>query len=72
MGVGRDQLNLELADSRTKAKHAFKLKHKGGRKDPLKHSFVRRTIPLWNNLPAAVAEAGDLDSFKAQLSAAHP
>ena len=72
VGVGRDQLNLVLADSR-RTGHALKLKHKGGKNDPLKHLFVRRTIPQWKTLPAATAEAGDLDSFKAQLAAArHP
>ena len=68
--IGKDQLKLVLADSRAKAGHALKLKHKSGKKDSLKYPFVRRTIPQWNKLPAATADAGDLDSFKAQLSAA--
>jgi hypothetical protein len=36
--------------------------------DILKFSFFPRCIPLWNNLPASVAEAQFLASFKNELS----
>jgi len=38
----------------------------------LKYSMVHRTIPVWNSLPAAVAEAGSLDIFKSRLIALRP
>jgi hypothetical protein len=36
--------------------------------DVMKYSFFPRCIPLWNNLPASVAEAHSLASFKNELS----
>ena len=36
--------------------------------DTFKNSFFPCTIPWWNSLPAAVAEAPDLASFKQELS----
>ena len=33
-----------------------------------KYSFFPRTIPFWNSLPASIAEAPDLVSFKGELS----
>jgi hypothetical protein len=37
--------------------------------DTLKYSFFPRTIPIWNTLPASVAEAPSLASFKSGLQA---
>ena len=39
------------------------------RNDELKNSFVNRTIPQWNCLPAAVAEADSVVAFKSRLAA---
>ena len=36
--------------------------------DTFKNSFFPRSIPLWNDLPASVAEAPSLASFKSGLS----
>ena len=61
---------LEPADRHTRASHCHKFKHKTATGDLLKYSFVNRTVPDWNPLPACVAEAESLDSFKAQLAQA--
>ena len=36
--------------------------------DAFKYAFLPRTIPTWNALPQAVAEAGSLDIFKRHMS----
>ena len=36
--------------------------------DAFKYAFLPRTIPAWNALPQAVAEAGSLDIFKWHMS----
>ena len=51
------------------AAHSYKFKQKRARTDYLKYSMVYRTIPTWDSLPAAVAEADSLDIFKSRLSA---
>ena len=71
VAISPQDLGLESADVRTRATHKHKFRERGSRKDLLKHSFVVRTVPQWNRLPASVAEAVSVDSFKAQLTAAH-
>ena len=39
---------------------------------PLWNSTIYKTIPQWNELPAVVAEADSLLSFKRKLTATHP
>ena len=39
---------------------------------PLWNSTIYRTIPQWNSLPASVAEADSITSFKSQLASASP
>ena len=39
---------------------------------PLWNSTVFRTIPQWNSLPAAIAEADSLSSFKSRLTEYQP
>ena len=70
--VTTDDLGLEVADIRTRAAHCHKFKEKQARANLLKYSMVHRTIPVWNSLPAAVAEAGSLDIFKSRLIALRP
>lgn len=36
--------------------------------DAYKYSFFVGVIPLWNALPARIAEAPDLEGFKSELS----
>ena len=59
---------LTPASTRTRANHAKKLRQISSKSDAYKHSFFPRTIPVWNSLPATVAEAPDLVSFKQGLS----
>ena len=56
------------ASTRTRANHTKKLRQISSRSDAYKFSFFPRTIPVWNSLPATVAEAPDLVSFKQGLS----
>ena len=59
---------LTPASTRTRANHTKKLRQISSKPDAYKHSFFPRTIPVWNSLPATVAEAPDLVSFKQGLS----
>ena len=54
--------------TRTRAKHKHKYQTLRANTNELKHSFVHRTIPEWNILPAYVAEADSVSSFKARLA----
>ena len=70
--ITADDLELQRADQRTRANHDHKLREKRARTQRLKSSSVYRTISEWNSLPAQVAEAGSLDTFKSQLNAHRP
>ena len=59
---------LARAPSRLRANHKFKYRHLSSKSDCLKYSFFHKTIPVWNSLPAAVAEAPSLASFKQGLT----
>ena len=69
VAVGQDDFNLQRADSRTRASHSFKLRQQPSSTTELLHSFINKTTPEWNRLPAHMAEAGTLENFKSQLSA---
>ena len=56
------------ASARTRSSHTKKLRQISSRTDAYKYSFFPRTIPFWNSLPASIAEAPDLVSFKQELS----
>ena len=58
---------LTPAPSKTRSNHSKKILQPHTRTDTLKYSFFPRTTRLWNSLPAAVAEASDLVSFKRGL-----
>ena len=70
--VAPEDLGLEAADGRTRSSHRHKYKEKRARTNRLKFSPVYRSIPTWNRLPASVAEAGSVDTFKSRLSALRP
>ena len=73
VAITTDELGLEAADSRTRASHRHKFREKGSRTNMSKFSFVSRTVPDWNRLPATAAEAESLEIFKTQLALArHP
>ena len=59
---------LTPASTRTKACHTKKLRQISSRSDAYNFSFFPRTIPVWISLPATVAEAPDLVSYKQGLS----
>lgn len=61
-------LYLTPAIGKTRARHSKKFQQYQPRTDTFKYSFFPRTIPVWNSLPASVAEAPDLVSFKQGLS----
>ena len=55
--------------TRTRSHYGKKLKQYATSTDTLKYSCFPCTIPLWNTLPATLAEAPDLVSFKRGMSA---
>ena len=56
------------ASARTRSSHTMKLGQISSRTDACKYSFFPRNIPFCNSLPASIAEAPDLVSFKRELS----
>ena len=54
--------------SRTRTVHKYKYQKYSTSTDCFKYSFFPQTIPLWNRLPGAAAEAPSLVSFKRELS----
>ena len=69
VGIPPEDLGFLPADSHTRANHRWKQQHIQSKTTELQHSFSVRTIPFWNGLPACVAEAASVDSFKRQLAA---
>ena len=59
---------LTPTTTRTRVIHSKKLLQYPTRRDTFKYSFFPRTIPVWNSLPASVAEAPDLAPFKQGLT----
>ena len=72
VAVAPSDLGMVGRDSRLRNGHDYCYEEKKARTDRLKFSMVHRTIPQWNKLPAAVAEAGTLAICKSQLSALYP
>jgi hypothetical protein len=60
---------LTPAPSRTRSDHSKKFHLPSTSTSYYKNSFFPRTATTWNSLPASVAEAPDLVSFKQGLSA---
>ena len=61
--VSAEELGMVAADGRTKANHQFKFRAIGAVTAQLHGSFVARTIPECNRLPAAAADAASPTSF---------
>ena len=59
---------LASSTGRTRQSHSMKYRQISTRTDSYKFSFFPCTIPVWNSLPASVAEAPSLVSFKKGLS----
>jgi len=62
-----DDLDLSLADPRTRANHQFKLEHIYCFTEAFRSSFAPRTISAWNRLPTDTAEADSLSIFKSRI-----
>ena len=54
----------------TRSSHSLKYQQFSASTDYYKHSFFPQTTSIWNTLPAPVAEAPCLVSFKQELSTA--
>ena len=67
--VSAEEMGMVEADGRTKANHHFKCRGIGAVTEQLHGSIVARTIPKWNRLPAAAADAVSPTSFHSQLDA---
>ena len=67
--VSAEELGMVAADGRTKTNHHFKFRAMGAVTAQLHGSFVARTIPEWNRLPAAAADAVSPTSFQSKLNA---
>ena len=59
---------LTPATTKTGANHTEKYTQFPSKCDAFKYSFFSRTVPTWNSLPANVAEAPDLVTFRQELS----
>ena len=59
---------LTPSTSRTRATHSKRYRRFSPSTDSFKYSFFPRIVPLWNSLPAVIAEAPSLVSFKEGLS----
>ena len=59
---------LTEASTRTRSHHSHKFRHVSASSDYFKNSCFPRTIVLWNSLPASLADAPSLESFKWELS----
>ena len=70
VAVTMDEVKLVKADVRTRALHQHKLKQPKTNTVEYFHSFPINTIKEWNTLPASMAEAGTLNTFRCQLTPA--
>jgi hypothetical protein len=61
-------LFLKQAHTRTRHNHQHCYFKPYASTDYYKYSFFIWTIPLWNNLPPAAAEAESLEQFRSELS----
>ena len=56
-------------DGKPRAPHWDEFNEKGAHMNRLKHSVIYHSVPIWNKLPATMAEAGFIDTFNTRLSA---
>ncbi|CAC5409914.1 unnamed protein product [Mytilus coruscus] len=59
---------LTPMSSRTRSSHTKKFRQYSTKTYGYKYSFFPRTVTVWNSLPATVAEAPSLVSFKREIS----
>ena len=68
VAVPADSLNLTPPTRLTRSNHKHKYQTICTNTNEYKNSLIPRTIPEWNSLPASIAEAETIVSFKAQLA----
>ena len=68
VAVPAESLNLTHPTRQTRSNHKYKYQTIRTNTNEFKNSFIPRTIPEWNSLPAPTAEAESVASFKAQLA----
>ena len=66
--VPAESLNLKHPYRQTRANHNYKYQILGAKTTELQKFVIHRTIEDWNSLPASIAEAESLVSFKSQLA----
>ena len=66
--VPASAIGLSIPNRPTRANHKYKYYLPTNNTNELKFSFANRTVPEWNALPASLAEAPSVSSFKALLS----
>ena len=65
--VSAEELGMVAGEGRKKANHNFKCRAIGTFTAQLHGSFVARTIPEWNRLPATAADAASPTTFHQRL-----
>ena len=60
----------QMREASTTRGHNLKLFQKQGRLEIRRHSFLFRTVPVWNSLPSEVVNAPSAYSFKSRLDKA--
>ena len=71
LAVPPEEVNIHRAAARSaRGSHNYKLQRPKAshQSSPLWTSPIFRTIPEWNNLPASIAEADSITTFKSRLS----
>ena len=68
VGITQDEFGFEEADQRLRKNHSKKLNHLTSNTTEFQKSFAVKTIPVWNKLPASIAEADSVLSCKSQLA----
>jgi hypothetical protein len=69
-GYYRNENVFTLDTEKNTRGHQFKLKKPRCRTSQRQHFFSQRVIDRWNNLPAEIAEAPTMNSFKNRLDTA--
>ena len=69
MAVAAESININRADTRTRRKHDYKLKHSAPvpNTNELKNFITVRSVSEWNLLPSHVVQSETTDAFKERL-----
>ena len=73
LAIPPDEVNIKKTQRKSrKGNHLLERPRASHHSSPLWHSTIFRTIPEWNQLPAIVAEADTVTSFKGRVAALSP